>query len=1274
MSFTKKYAKFKRDPELFFQDSITKQYSKVYKFVNSIKNSKRGVSKAFSEIHNDKITVPSSNDSSTSSFFSTSKKQLKDKSIGPNDITLSARSKELVNTASTILTNVKTNVHTDNTKAFKDYFDEVTIFTQQYDVNSLRLSDKNIWTYLRHNLWIHMNFVAIGKANWRNVSSVHIYNSHRTQIPETYRIEAIDNYGAMELEDLDKKDEAEILFFVLMNSGEQVQMDSGIYHRVTDPFFEVASQLTTAKKIELVKSATPSISKNKDFIHPATILLPPILEKAGYSEKLNYNKNLFNAMKQFMPSLNTLSEAELKKIVDYDMNIKDFYTEIFKLIKPKVVFLYAFHYNAPMIEAADELGILTVDIQHGLQVGWNPLYTNYDEMPPEGYSQVPDYFAVWGEKEYQSILNSFPSEKHRPIYMGNPWLEKIKTFPVSFSKNILDILQFDSYDKRILIIMQNQTNIPQTFIDIIEETKNDNILWIIRHHPKGERYVQEDFSKDNSNILVSDEIDKVLFSELFKHVDITISEGSALAIEASYFGVTNIVTSVMGADNYKKEINDEIFYYLDNSSSFRNILNKIESNKGKVDTSHLFKKADTEKFIKNLLKAADEKKSKILMKDKVDASKLRNIKNNVEANILAQLEKANYLAKNHVIDNAMAAFKDLRNLLLELPAAKDEYGKEEMLWIKDARVFQRKIRDEFNISPNEEDVILIGDSLILPRPLETKNVNFGMTRSYAYMFNDNSYGLSLLPWAQRYLTTTKLLNNWEELVKDLEDKYLVIHLGINDSAERIFSEEQRTAMAALTPEIKKGVLEFGKVYRKDIINSQDNYSYVPVSEFEKNVKEIVKRALDGGVKSLTFIKIIPFPQSHETNSPGAIENCKRYNAVFDQVAKESAKVKVIDTKSILDNVKKHSGILKDNVHLSIPGHRALANAIFSKIVIDNDENKVYRVALIGVGNLGSRHLQGLAKSNNKLSIECFEPNQSNIDLALERFKEVIGDSDSDSDIALQFVDSLQSFSEDIDVAIIATNADIRAEVVEDLLNEKNVKNIVLEKVLFQDEASYYKIKDLIENKDVTAWVNHPRRLFDIHKPLLVEIRKSNKLSFQVSGVNWGLGSNGLHFLDLLTWLTNTENGDVELGWNSIGRSIGESKRPKFREIYGTISGAINDKVDFSITSLKPQSSEVQLPTISIVSDKIKVFIDEYNGVINYALENDGWHWHSVEGEFPLLFQSQMTSKIVDDIIDNGQPSLPSYQVSMMLHLPFISAVKAGIEEFENVKLASCPIS
>lgn len=1269
MSFTKKMKKLRRDPEIFFKDSLTKQYSNLYKTLNFIRESKDGITKGIASIKNyenmkdfqDKSLIVSKFTKRTNEFNNKEANGIKSESI---------KKSSLVSTTSTIFENVKSNVEKNNKykKSFKDYFEELTFFTEQYNVNSIKIKDEIVWPYIRYNLWIHLNFVAIGRNNYKNVTTVHVQNSHRVQFNRNFIVEAKEVYGAVEEEEIDFK--ADVLFFTNINAAEQTTIEDGIYYRVCDPFLEVAKEICSVEKIELIRSASASLEKTKEYVHKAKLILPPIVEKKGYSFYLDYDQSLFSKFEEFVPSLNPLDKIKISENIDYEINMKDFYKRVLTKISPKILFLQAFHYHSPLIAAADELGILTVDLQHGLQVGWNPLYTNYDEMPPEGYSQIPDYFAVWGKKEYQNILKSFPSNKHRPIYMGAPWLEKIKTFPASLPPKILDELESSKYDQKILIIMQNQTDIPQIFIDIIEETRNDNILWVIRHHPKGKLYVKENFSKSNSKIIIDNEIDKALFSELFKYVDITISEGSALAIEASYFGVTNVVTSEMGANNYRKEINDGVFYYLKNSTQLQTVLKEIKNNGNNIDTSHIFKKVDTEVFIKNLLKSADEKKSNLNANKNFSRESTYKRKLKIEAEIISNLEKANYLIESFDTDSAMAAFEEIRKLLVELPTAKEDYNKDQMLYIKEARVFQRKIREKFNIVHGEQDILLVSDSLALPRPRETENVNFGMTRSYAYMFNNNSYGLTMLPWAQRYLTTSKLLERWDEITGNLTNKHLVIHIGINDFIERVFSEEQKTAMASLNPEISKGIIEFGQTYCKEIFQSQYGLSYVPFNKFEANVQQIVARALDSGVLSLTFIGIIPFSKSHEGKFPGAIENCIRYNAVLKQAAVEFERVGYIETKDVLDSVKKNVGLLTDNVHLSIPGHRALASAIFSKLSIEGDKNKTYRVALIGVGNLGSRHLQGLAKSKNKLSIECFEPNQSNMNLALERFKEVI----DNNDIALKFVDSLQGFSENIDVAIIATNSDIRAQVVEELLTNKNVGNLILEKVLFQDISSYSLIEELIKESNVEVWVNHPRRMFDIHSNFLAEIRKSKKLSFQVSGVNWGLGSNGLHFLDLLAWMTHTEQEDVELEWNKIGRSVTQSKRPQFKEIFGTISGVINTNTSFSITSLLPTKNEVQLPTITVVSDTIKLFIDEYNGVISYALVDDGWKWHTLEGDFPLLFQSEMTTTVIDQILEKGACDLPSYKSAMWLHVPFIKAIKKGIEEIEGLELDNCPIS
>ena len=47
-----------------------------------------------------------------------------------------------------------------------------------------------------------------------------------------------------------------------------------------------------------------------------------------------------------------------------------------------------------------------------------------------------------------------------------------------------------------------------------------------------------------------------------------------------------------------------------------------------------------------------------------------------------------------------------------------------------------------------------------------------------------------------------------------------------------------------------------------------------------------------------------------------------------------------------------------------------------------------KIALIGAGQLGSRHLQGLAKSDLEISIEVVEPFEVSRNTAKQRFEEI----------------------------------------------------------------------------------------------------------------------------------------------------------------------------------------------------------------------------------------------------------------------------------------------
>jgi len=804
-------------------------------------------------------------------------------------------------------------------RSYQDYFKEIPLFAQNYQVNSMRIGNEYIWPYLRNHLWVNINSVSIRKKVVASIRPYALQNGHYSQISQAFREKIKREFSALEIEEIEMQ-EIDFLFFTNINGTEQINIDDKIYYRITDPLYEVAKKMGNSLKIEMVKTNSKSIEKWDKYMYKSQLVLPPFIQKIGFHTKLSFDSRFLAQFQKHVPSLRIGGRANLNNVVNYEMHTRSYYLDLLKKLKPKVICLYGFHYQAPLISAADELGILTVDLQHGLQVGWNPLYNNYDELPTSGYQSLPDYFAVWGEKEYKNIQRTFASKKHKPIYMGNPWLKKLETFSHSLSRELLEKISDDKL--KILIIMQNQTAIPKLFLEIINNSSSD-IVWIVRHHPKGEKYISEDFSK-TKNILIDDEIDDVLFNELFKYVHIAISEGSALALEASHYDVQNIITSQMGYENYLEEIENGIFYYLDDANAFSNILESIKS-KEKKDSFEPFKNISEEDFLNTLLIASKNKTRKT---NSLSNSLLppETLKKDVEY----MLWRAELQEGSNEVSESIKSFYKFRDLLSRTPSIPFLYEREQNIWIKESKIFKRYIQNLVrNSAPN---IVMISDSLGLPRPNETINDSFGVEHTATYMFNEmNKNKYYMRTWAQRFLTTQKLLDNWSLMTGELKSKHLVIHLGLNDSVERIFLEEQRLAMLAYPGKVRSTAVEYARKYRKELISNQKNHSYVHYDIFIDNVKKIILKAKKENVASITFINIIAFPKSHEIDTPGSLENTQRFNNVFLELKNEFTEVNILDLNHLVKEHGFNECMLEDNMHLSHKGHKLLADAIMSII-------------------------------------------------------------------------------------------------------------------------------------------------------------------------------------------------------------------------------------------------------------------------------------------------------------------------------------------------------
>lgn len=295
------------------------------------------------------------------------------------------------------------------------------------------------------------------------------------------------------------------------------------------------------------------------------------------------------------------------------------------------------------------------------------------------------------------------------------------------------------------------------------------------------------------------------------------------------------------------------------------------------------------------------------------------------------------------------------------------------------------------------------------------------------------------------------------------------------------------------------------------------------------------------------------------------------------------------------------------------------------------------IAVIGVGQLGRRHLQSLCSIRDEFNIWGVETNPLAIDTLRSEF--------GDSAVILEQMDSLP---EEIEVCIISTGADVRRRVFENLTERKTVKNILFEKVLFQRLDDYSFVSNRLMEKGIKAWVNCARREWDSYKWLKREMADVSSFTYCVSGGGWGLCCNGIHMLDLMLFLGGDQEFDMDQ--SVVSSTIEESKRKGFYELYGTLAGKADKCRYYQISCMEHNNPSF----ISISSDIVNAIIDEGKQKVLISRKIDDWMWQ--EMDFPIVYQSQLSAQTVKRMLD-GTCNLPVYDLSMREHLIYISKLQ-----------------
>jgi len=315
------------------------------------------------------------------------------------------------------------------------------------------------------------------------------------------------------------------------------------------------------------------------------------------------------------------------------------------------------------------------------------------------------------------------------------------------------------------------------------------------------------------------------------------------------------------------------------------------------------------------------------------------------------------------------------------------------------------------------------------------------------------------------------------------------------------------------------------------------------------------------------------------------------------------------------------------------------------------------IAVIGVGNIGSRHLQALAHLKN-FNLFSVDPSIEALDLASNMYTEVktVGSPE------LYSLCDINKLPQNLFTVIMATNSRHRYPATKVLL-EKKIKFIIFEKILFQQLDEYNDIEEQLIDNGISSYVNCWPRTIKYFIKLKEKINFKNILSFKVYGSNWGLACNMIHMLDYISFITDKS----DYVFNNVNiEKISESKRSSsnilrkgFYDFTGVVSGMF-DHIPFTFISYR--RGNIQTFIEITTTDSIIII----NPVSKYAVEiSSVTNWLPKKKRIDIPFQSKRTGEIVKQLENTGTCNLTTFFDSCKLHKTMLEFL---LESFQGTKL------
>jgi hypothetical protein len=264
--------------------------------------------------------------------------------------------------------------------------------------------------------------------------------------------------------------------------------------------------------------------------------------------------------------------------------------------------------------ACRRAGVISVDLQHGLQDAGHYSYSGWDASPEGGYEMMPHYFWAWGRDNVHFLeeCNGAFRKYSRVRAGGNLWLNmwRNKSSNVFIDESERVAQGTKSFRKRIVVTLQSTILDFDYLVRAISESPAD-WCWLVRLHPMMREKTVElkrlFESTGHAGVCFDLANDAPLYA-LLRNADVHATSYSTSAMEALAFGVPTVITHENGLEAYGRYIEDGVMRYGGGSESIVEAIRNCEKTERSACSSAasgLFaSENESEEFLSELLGSA----------------------------------------------------------------------------------------------------------------------------------------------------------------------------------------------------------------------------------------------------------------------------------------------------------------------------------------------------------------------------------------------------------------------------------------------------------------------------------------------------------------------------------------------------------------------------------------------------------------------------------------------------------------------------------------------